>query len=49
MNQAKRVGKRHLTQRHRFDWYEHSLDLLLAGKCPPEYVKERWDKVKQVR
>ena len=37
--------KKHLIYEHRMNVYQESIDLLLAGKVTPEYVKERGRKL----
>ncbi len=41
--------KRKQCLNHRQAEWEKALDGLIAGKVSPEYVTERWDKLKQVK
>jgi len=34
---------------HRVTMYEKALDKLIAGRANPEYVTERWEKLKKIR
>ncbi len=49
MSTAKRNRKKIEIQQHRQMVYEDALDMLIAGKCTPEYVRERSLKLKEVK
>jgi len=49
MNKAKRNRKKIEIKQHRELVYGYALDKLIEGKRPPEYVTERYTKLKQVR
>ena len=48
MASKKRVIRHNLVREHRLAQYEKSLDLVLKGIATPEYVTERWNKLKEV-
>ncbi len=51
MGKRKSLSKLALTRRHRKDWYEKAVNDLIDGKAgvSPEYVHERFKKLKEVR
>lgn len=49
MNNSRRKRKKRECKQHREMVYEHALDKLVNGKCPPEYVHFRYQKLKEVR
>jgi len=49
MNTAKRKRKKIEIKKHRQMVYEATLDAVMAGEKPPEYLHERYLKLKQVR
>lgn len=49
MNHAKRNRKKIEIKQHRQMVYEAVLDQVIAGEKPPEYLHERYLKLKEVR
>lgn len=49
MKPARAKRKRKECQNHREIVYGNALDRLIEGKSDPEYVKNRFDKLKQIR
>jgi len=49
MNIAKRKRKKAECKQHRQMVYEATLDAVIAGKKPPEYLHKRYLKLKEVK
>jgi hypothetical protein len=49
MNRPKYELKKRECLEHREYVYQKALGRVLSGELPPEYLRERWDKIKQVR
>lgn len=49
MNTAKRKRKKVEIKRHRQVVYDATLDAVIRGEKPPEYLHERFLKLKEVR
>lgn len=49
MNTLKRKRKKQEIKQHREMVYRNALEKLFNGEVPPEYVTERFEKLKQVR
>jgi hypothetical protein len=49
MSKAHRAVKFKIVKAHRQAQYEKALDLLIQGKDNPEYVNERYEKLKEIK
>lgn len=49
MNEGRKIGKLNQVRRHRREHFEKTFDKYMRGEVPAEYVKQRADKLKQVK
>lgn len=48
MSTRKHIRRKVMTE-HRNAAYDRSLDKLIKGEVPPDYVHERWNKLKEIK
>ncbi len=49
MSRPKQEAKRKFCIEHRAYVYQKTIGRVLSGELPPDYMRERWDKLKEIR